>query len=111
MTPHELATAAVSMGYRQLGNSAIWAKPFGYTMILIHTDKGEMEQVFQDAHDKTSCWTREAFKSVEDMGEADDQIKYFECWSVKSQFQCGTSHKFNFMSTGEHPQITEVLDG
>ena len=80
----ELTRAALAMGYRRMSDGN-WGKPFGYTMLTIHTEKRCMEQWFWGANDKLLCWCGLDLQlDPVSYGDFCYQIKEFEEWSVKT---------------------------
>lgn len=80
---NELRQAALAMGYRRMKNGH-WGKPFGHTILTIHTGQLYMAQYFWGANDELLCWcTVDLKKDTQSYGDFLYQIKDFECWSTK----------------------------
>jgi hypothetical protein len=95
------------MGYRELGNK--YAKPFGFTLLIIDPTKPEILQAFRGADGKSHVWASEILGKCREAQYLDEQldcdpvlahIKYFETYTVK-QVDCGKGANFAFLSQAE----------
>lgn len=106
-----LELAARAMGYRKLDpNQEIWAKPFGYGMLIINRTPWRIEQLFRGVQTgEIACYTSADVRKVSmpDSAAKDESlvgllsnIKVFEAESTNPH-AANTKMDMHFLEAGE----------
>jgi hypothetical protein len=104
-----LEQALTAMGYRRPlpDRPHVWAKPFGYSVLCCDTQTRLLWQTFLGADGELHGWTSAEIPA--DAGSAIDEIKYFEEWKARNNFDCGWPSTFHFIDQAAWAEL--FLDG
>lgn len=73
----DIKLALKSMGYRPLSET-IWAKPMGYSVLIVNCPTLKWTQLFHDITGKTCVWDSSIYEPP--FGEFVEWLAYTECY-------------------------------
>jgi hypothetical protein len=103
MTP--IINAVKLMGYRRLGTIVRWAKPLGYSLLVIDVEKLRFLQYYKGVDGKIHCWTERELS-----GETEEELvtKIQECENQEARLELPEGGSFSFLDLAQ--QAEEFLD-